>query len=242
MGLSISGPQWAMWRQGWRRAMAALLPQDCLLCGASSGDALLCADCTASLPRLPAALCPVCALPTHGGAICGACLKRAPHFDATLACFVYAFPVDRLVQQLKFAHRLAIADFFARALLERNLPRADLIVPVPLSARRLGERGFNQAAEIAKVLARESGIALGLEVGRRTLEAPPQSTLPWKERQKNVRGAFDCGAELSGKVLLVVDDVMTTGATLGEFARVLKDHGATQVIACVAARAVKGSH
>lgn len=242
MGLSISGPNWAMWRQGWRRAMAPLLPQDCLLCDASSGDGLLCPECAASLPMLPDALCPVCALPTHGGETCGACLKRTPHFDATLARFVYAFPVDRLVQQLKFAHRLAIADFFARALLARTLPRADLIVPVPLSAERLRSRGFNQAAEIAKVLARESRIPLALEVGRRTLEAPPQSTLPWKERQKNIRGVFECSAELSGRVLLVVDDVMTTGATLDEFARVLKDHGAARVIACAAARAVKGSH
>jgi ComF family protein len=222
--------------------MSALLPQDCLLCGALSGDLLLCPECAASLPRLPDTLCPVCALPTHAGDTCGACLKRAPHFDATLACFVYAFPVDRLVQQLKFAHRLAIADFFARTLLERGLPPADLIVPVPLSAPRLRSRGFNQAAEIARALAPASGIPLGLEVGRRTLESPPQSTLPWKERQKNVRGAFDCGMDLGGRTVLVVDDVMTTGATLGEFARVLKDHGAARVIACIAARAVKGSH
>jgi len=115
-------------------------------------------------------------------------------------------------------------------------------VPVPLSRERLRSRGFNQAAEIAKVLAQESRIPLGLEVGRRSLEAPPQSTLPWKERQKNIRGAFACGADLAGQVVLVVDDVMTTGATLNEFARALKDCGAAQVIACVAARSVKGSH
>jgi ComF family protein len=231
-----------MLRQGWRRAVASLLPQDCLLCGALSGDALLCHECAAGLPRLPDPVCPRCALPTAGGETCGACLKHPPAFDATLACFIYAFPVDKLVQQFKFAHRLAIADFFAQSLLDRGLPAAGLIVPVPLSAARLRERGFNQAAEIAKALARASGIPLGLEVGRRTLEAPPQSTLPWKERQRNVRGAFACTADLSGKAVLVVDDVITTGATLGEFARVLKDHGAARVIACVAARAVKGEH
>jgi ComF family protein len=238
MGLSISGQT----RAGLRRALSALLPQDCLLCGALSGDDLLCGDCAAALPRLPPALCPVCALPTHGGEICGACLKRTPHFDATLACYVYAFPVDRLVQQLKFGHRLAIADFFAQAIVERGLPAADLVVPVPLSPTRLAGRGFNQSAEIARLLARASGMPLGLATGRRTLEAPPQSTLPWKERQRNVRGAFECASDLSGKTILVVDDVMTTGATLGEFARVLKDRGAARVVNCVAARALKGSH
>ena len=238
MGLSISG----LAQKAWRRAITALLPQDCLLCGATSGVALLCPDCATGLPQLPTQTCPVCASPTSGGETCGACLKQQPHFDATLACFVYAFPVDKLVQQLKFAHRLAIADFFARALLERGLPVADLIVPVPLSPQRLRSRGFNQAVEIARGLGQEGGIPLGLTVGRRTLEAPPQSTLPWKERRKNVRGVFECATDLSGKSVIVVDDVMTTGATLDEFARVLKDHGASRVINYVAVRAVKGSH
>jgi ComF family protein len=245
MGLSISRQAARVgmaWRNGWQRALAALLPQDCLLCGAASGDELLCTACAASLPRLPDAVCPVCALPTPAGETCGACLGRTPAFDATVACFAYAFPVDRLVHQLKFGHRLAVAGHLARALLARGLPAADLIVPVPLSAGRLRERGFNQAAEIARILARESAIPLGLETGRRTLEAPPQSTLPWKERQKNVRGAFECATDLDGRTVLVIDDVMTTGATLGEFARALKNGGATRVIACVAARAVKGVH
>jgi ComF family protein len=238
MGLSISGAA----QRAWQGVGAALLPQDCLLCGAASNAALLCSDCATSLPQLPTQTCPACALPTSGGETCGACLKQQPHYDATLACFVYAFPVDKLVQQLKFAHRLAIADFFARALLLLGLPLADLIVPVPLSQQRLRSRGFNQAVEIARRLERESGIPLGLTVGLRTLEAPPQSTLPWKERRKNVRDAFECTTDLSGKSVIVVDDVMTTGATLNEFARVLKDHGASRVINCVAARAVKGSH
>jgi len=236
--LSISGAA----RATWRRTVSALLPQDCLLCAEPSGDALLCADCAASLPRVPAARCPVCALPTPGATACGACLKQPPHFDATVASFVYAFPVDKLVQQLKFAHRLAIADFFGAALLESGLPAADLILPVPLSPQRLRSRGFNQAAEIARVLGRAQGIPIGLTHCRRTLETPPQSSLPWKERRKNVRGAFECLADLSGMTVMLIDDVMTTGATLGELARVLKDHGASKVINAVAARAVKGSH
>lgn len=237
MGLSIYGAV----QKTWRRAVAALLLQDCLLCGEAAGDALLCSGCVASLPRLPVA-CPVCALPTPGGAVCGACLGKTPHFDATVAVFAYAFPVDKLVQQLKFAHRLAIADFFGRVLIERDLPRADLIMPVPLSPRRLRERGFNQAVEIARTPGRALGVPVDTTTCRRTLEAPPQSSLPWKERHGNVRGAFECAGELGGKTVMVIDDVMTTGATLGEFARVLKDHGAGRVINCVAVRAVKGMH
>jgi len=235
MGLSISTAV----RLTWRRALAALLPQDCMLCGQAAGEALLCPDCAGSLPHLPQATCPVCALPTPGGAVCGACLKRAPHYDAAVAAFVYAFPVDKLVQQLKFAHRLAVADFLASALLARGLPDADLIVPVPLSPKRLIERGFNQAAEIAKALAIARGTPVDLMNCRRTLEAPPQSSLPWKERRRNVRGAFECRADLTGKTIIAIDDVMTTGATLDELARALKDQGATRVIAAVAARAVK---
>lgn len=219
-----------------------MLPQDCLLCDAPSVDHLLCPDCANSLPPLPADLCPVCALPAADGMICGACLKQPPAFDQTIACGLYAFPTDKLVQQLKFGHRLAIADFFARTLLAHGLPDADVIMPVPLSAKRLRERGFNQAAEIARCLGRECGMHVDLFGCRRPLETTPQSSLPWKARQKNIRGAFECDGNLVGKRVLVIDDVMTTGATLGEFARLLKDHGAVRVINCVAARAVKGCH
>jgi ComF family protein len=235
MGLSISGAA----RTAWRRAVAALLPQDCLLCGEASGDALLCPDCAASLPQLPAAGCPVCALPTPHGETCGECLKRPPHFDATRAAFAYAFPMDKLVQQLKYAHRLAIADFFAGELLACDLPRADLVVPLPLSARRLRERGFNQAVEIARPLARSLGIPLLLDGCARVIDTAPQAMLPWKQRRKNVRHAFECSMDISGRSVIVVDDVMTTGATLDEFARLLKDHGAVRVTSCVVARTVR---
>ncbi|TND01844.1 MAG: phosphoribosyltransferase [Rhodocyclaceae bacterium] len=132
------------------RYVAALLPQDCFLCAAPSGKSLLCAACTASLPRLTMERCPVCALPTPDSNICGACLGHAPHFDATQAVFRYEFPVDSLIQALKYAHRLASADFLGRELAQMAAPlRPDLILPVPLSQARLAQRGFNQAVEIA---------------------------------------------------------------------------------------------
>lgn len=223
-----------------RSCAATLLPQDCFLCAAPSGDKLLCLACADSLPRLTAERCPVCALPTPGSNVCGACLKRAPHFDAAQAVFSYEFPVDRLIQSLKYAHRLASADFFGKALAQTSTPhRPDLIVPVPLSTARLRQRGFNQALEIARPLARALGTPLEISHIHRRRDTAPQASLPWKERTKNIRHAFECEIDLTGKTVLLVDDVMTTGATLDELARTLKAHGAVRVESCVLARALK---
>ena len=221
----------------------ALLPQDCFLCGAAAGNGLLCTDCGAGLPRLPVPCCPVCALPTPAGETCGACLKQAPHFDATRACFSYHFPVDCLVQALKYQHRLVVAGFLAQAMLEiqtpSKFPPADLLLALPLSEQRLRQRGFNQAREIARPLAARLGLPLLLDGYRRAMDTAPQASLPWKERHRNIRGAFECALDLTGKAVIVVDDVMTSGATLDEFARTLKKHGATSVSNWVAARALK---
>lgn len=220
---------------------AVLLPQDCFLCGALAGRSLLCNACTTDLPRLPASLCTICALPTPGDAVCGNCLKKAPYFDATQACFRYAFPVDRLVQSLKYNHRLAVAAFLGDAMLAAasQVAPADMILAVPLAPRRMQERGFNQALEIARPLARKLHLPLVISGYSHTLNNASQASLPWKERQKNIRGAFECALDLEGKSLIVIDDVMTTGATLNEFARILKNHGAARVSNWVVARALK---
>jgi len=225
-----------------RQFGAAVLPQDCFLCGAASGDALLCGACGSDLPRLPAVRCPVCALPTPQGETCGACLKSPPHFDATLACFSYAFPVDRLIQALKYQHRLAVSGYLANAMLAASPTppaAADLFLALPLSAQRLRQRGFNQALEIARPLARHFGLPLPIDDYRRVVDTAPQTSLPWKERHKNMQGAFEFDLDFSGKAVVVIDDVMTTGATLNEFARTLKKHGAARVSNWVVARALR---
>lgn len=219
--------------------LAAALPQDCLLCGESGAPGLLCAPCAAGLPRLPEGSCPICAEAVPAAGPCGACLKEPPAFDATFAALRYLFPVDKLVQALKYGHRLALADFLAAALLSAPRPAGELIVPVPLSANRLRERGFNQAVEIARPLARALKLPLLLDACARVLDTASQATLPWRVRQGNVRHAFECALDLSGRHVVVVDDVMTTGATLNEFARVLKAHGAARVTNWVAARALR---
>jgi len=211
--------------------------QDCPLCGAASGPELLCAACAGDLPVLPA-YCPRCALPAPGGSICGSCLAEPPHFDRTTALWLYEFPCDRLVQALKYRAWLALAGFFAFRLASRPLPEVDLIVPMPLHPKRLAERGFNQALEIARGVSRRAGIAVEARGVRRLRYTRPQTELPYEERARNVRGAFACELELPGRHVAVVDDVMTTGATLNELASVLKRAGAASVENLVIARSV----
>ncbi len=215
------------------RNVHAWAGEDCLLCGAEGAPELLCPACIAELPAL-AESCPRCALPSPAAALCGSCLNRPPHFDATLALWRYEFPCDGLVQALKYRARLALAGFFARSLVSRPMPEVDLIVPMPLHPKRLAERGFNQALEIARHLGRPIAPRGVLRV-KDTL---PQTELPYEERAKNVRGAFLCKLDLSGASVAVVDDVMTTGATLNELARALKRAGAARVENFVIARTV----
>jgi len=219
------------------RNVQAWASEDCLLCGAESGPELLCAACAAELPALPEP-CPCCALPSPAGAVCGSCLNRPPHFDGTRALWRYEFPCDGLVRALKYHARLALAGFFARRLASRPLPKIDLVVPMPLHPKRLAERGFNQALEIARGVARHLGRPIEPRGVLRVKNTVPQTGLPYEERAKNVRGAFLCKLDLSGASIAVVDDVMTTGATLNELARALKRAGATRVENLVIARTV----
>lgn len=182
-------------------------------------------------------VCPVCAIEVCEGAVCGRCQSHPPAFDASIAAFPYAFPIDRMVQALKYQRRLALARFFAETLSSFEPPAGDVILlPMPLHVRRLRERGFNQAVEIARPLARAWSLPLELQRVSRIADTAPQATLPWRERGRNIRGAFRCDASFAGKSVVVVDDVMTTGATLNELARTLKLHGASRVENLVLAR------
>ena len=222
-----------------RRVQAGLswFGGDCALCAGRSDAEALCAACVACLPALPES-CPQCALPSPGGSACGGCLVDPPHYDATLALWLYEFPCDRLVQALKYRAWLALAPFFARSLAARPLPAVDLLVPMPLHPNRLAARGFNQAAEIARTLARLRGVMFAPRGARRVRDTTAQTDLPYEERTRNVRSAFACALDLSGKRVAVVDDVMTTGATLNELASVLKRAGAARVENWVVARSV----
>lgn len=233
-------PQHSPWRQLGRQLGEFLLPGSCLLCSTTSHGDLLCPACADDLPRLPESLCPQCSTPTTHGERCGACLKEAPHFASTVALFRYDFPADRLIQALKYAHQLAVAAWLGE-LLSRRLSEhpCDLLLPLPLHPERLRQRGFNQSVEIARPLARALHLPLTLDTLSRIRATPPQAELTLKERARNVRGAFECSQDLNGRSVLLIDDVMTSGATLNECARVLKLHGASRVDVAVAARALK---
>jgi ComF family protein len=216
----------------------AVLPQSCQLCGADGASRPLCPACLDDLPWLPAGGCAVCALPLREGNVCGTCLASPPRFDRVEAVFAYEYPVDALVRAYKYGGRLALARVLGELLARRVARDVDAIVPMPLARGRLAERGFNQALEIARVAAAETGIPLLPQACRKTADTPPQAALPWKERARNVRRAFVCDAEFGGERVAVVDDVLTTGATLNELTRVLRKAGAGSVRGWVIARAL----
>lgn len=215
------------------------LPPLCLLCSAPAAAGNLCAPCAADMPYLPASRCPRCAVPTFAGEVCGACLVRAPRFERVRVPCEYAFPLDRVIQRFKFSGYLAAAPLLAELMLRAigaEAAQADVIVPMPLSRERLRERGFNQSLELARLLARTTGVPLAARGCIRTRHGEAQSDLPLAERARNVRGAYVTLEDFSGLAVAVVDDVLTTGATLDEVAAVLRRAGAWRVEGWVAAR------
>jgi len=229
------------WGRLLRGLLDWLLPPACALCGATG--ALLCAPCLAELPALGPA-CRRCALPLPGdpGGLCGPCLRRPPPFEALTAPFAYAPPLDRLLQALKYRGRLELARPLGERLAESWLeaaPPPDLLLPVPLHPRRLRRRGFNQALELARSAARRGGIPLAPDLLRRVQDTPPQAALDARARRANVRGAFALAAGLGGaRRVALVDDVVTTGHTVSELARLLRRAGAEEVQVWAAARAL----
>ena len=209
------------------------------MCAAPDTARPVCDACYTQLPWLPAARCPQCALPTSGGQICGACLAQPPRFDKVAAAFAYAWPLAPLIHQYKYAGNLALAPLLAQALAAQITSSVELIIPTPLDPARLRSRGFNQALEIARVVSRITGLPLAAKACRRVRDSVPQATLPWRERAKNIRGAFACDLDLRGKRVAVIDDVMTTGATLNEIARNLRKAGAVEIHGWVVARTLK---
>lgn len=198
----------------------------------------MCPACHAELPWHRQPQCPQCALPSPGGEVCGACLKRPPAFDRTHAALTYAFPLDRLIPRLKYHGQLAIVPALARGLSDAvaALPRPDLLIPMPLHPARIRERGFNHATEIARVVAKQLDLPLDITRCQRLRDTPPQMGLKHDARKRNVRGAFVCASDVQGQHIALIDDVMTTGTSLDELAATLKRAGAREVTCWVVAR------
>ncbi|MDB5907494.1 MAG: Amidophosphoribosyltransferase [Massilia sp.] len=231
----------------WPQLLArALLPSACALCGGRC-DGAVCLPCHAQFVT-PATRCPRCANPVGSADArreCAHCLARRPAFDATLAGADYVAPLDRLVLQLKFGGKLALAPWFATVLRDavieqRGFMLPNLLCPVPLGPRRLVERGFNQELEVARPLARALGVPLLARLAIRARDTPAQSGVAPDQRRGNMRNAFIIAphalAMVRGQHIGIVDDVMTSGHTLDALAATFKRFGAARVSNLVFAR------
>lgn len=215
------------------------LPNVCQLCGISGSD-LVCPACCRGWLHQDQPRCIRCAnlllAATNDVAICGACLSCPPTFSLTAVLGDYAAPQDRLIWALKFGNRLVLARFFADHLARvikqetqaiYSLP--SLLIPIPLSASRLTQRGYNQAWEVTKHLGRLCQIPVRADGLIKIHDTRRQAELPLAQRHKNLRGTFIAQACVAGLHIGLVDDVMTSGATLEEAARALLRAGALSV-------------
>lgn len=227
-----------------------LIPAPCALCGSASRNGI-CEGCREQFYNSFPDRCEQCGLRLAASesaqAVCGACLHAPPSFDATVAAVDYAPPTDQLVLGLKFGAQLAYAPLFADMLLsalrQRKIDLPHLLIAVPLGPRRLAERGFNQALEIARPIARSLNIRLETRLVLRTRDTAAQALLPPDERRSNISRAFTLSSKALNSVdgchIGIVDDVMTTGETLNELAATLKRFGARRITNLVFARTLK---
>lgn len=221
-----------------RPLLGVLFPSRCVGCGLRGAD--LCPDCLSSIRALDPASCPRCARPSRFGSLCSVCQRYQGPLAGIRAACVYEGVARRVIHSFKYRHRRSLAAPLAR-LAEQELRsrplRLDLLVPVPLHPRRFAERGYNQSALLAEKL----GEALGAPVAdllERRRETAAQAGLRASARRANVREAFHCkdGSVLRGQRVGIVDDVCTTGATLEDCARALREAGCSSAWGIVVAR------
>ena len=220
----------------WLNCVQCLLyPPTCLLCQAGgTRDLDICDACVTTLPKIHHS-CKRCALPlsSSSGDVCGNCQQNLPYYDAALAPFYYTFPIDRLLQRLKFHGTLSSArllgNLMADCLLQWRVELPDCILPVPLHYRRLKARGFNQSLELARFIGRRLNIPLDAQSVNRIKHTRPQMELSLELRRRNIGGAFEVCQAFHWQHVAIVDDVMTTGSTVNELARTLRWAGVTRI-------------
>lgn len=217
----------------------------CVLCGTpvDAGADGFCRACREDLPPLPSAMCPGCGAQSEYAAVCVRCLAKPPAFDVCIAAYSYHYPVDRMIRKLKYQARLDLARALSGPLIELLEParRAppECLLPIPLHRARRRRRGFNQAREIALLLARTLAVPVDEQLVHRHKPTAQQFDLRPEHRARNVKDAFSLVKTMSYKHIAIIDDVLTTGATANELARLLKANGAEQVQVWCLARAIK---
>lgn len=228
--------------RAWPYLLKTLYPANCVLCRAPGRDADtgLCPGCLEDLPRNRIA-CRRCAIPIGAGhTLCARCRRQPPAFDATLAPWLYQGSMIHLIHRLKSLGQQPYARLLGRLLAERladrATPRPELILPVPAHRLRLRERGFNPAVEIARALSHANGVPMRVDLLRKVRVTEHQSALPREQRLRNLRNAFSLNGEIPARHVVLLDDVITTGATTRELARLLKRHGIARVDVWAVAR------
>ena len=218
-------------------------PASCLLCGNPGHKGLnLCAGCANDI-RLNTQACRLCGLPLPCASlsICGSCLKKKPSFDSCISPHLYSYPLDRLILAMKYQQKLAagrlLGELMAARLDSAITDRPQAILPVPLHRRRLRQRGYNQAVEIARPVARQLQIPLATNLCTRVRDTSSQRGLTAKERKRNIRDAFEMRQPCQLSHVAILDDVMTTGATVSELSKILKKAGVERVDIWACARA-----
>jgi ComF family protein len=222
-----------------KKLLSWLLPYTCILCGnPSHRHQDLCLLCYQDLPT-PKTSCQLCAISLQGdftNLTCGQCLRQVRPFDATFTLFEYIKPIDNLLLELKFNQKLVNAQVLGELMAEKiqhdwykNKPKPDVIIPIPLHPQRLRERGYNQAMEIARPIAKLCRIPINIKDCKRIKPTAPQAMLAAKERETNIKRAFTTNRRWDNCSIAVIDDVITTGNTVREFCHLLKLQGAKRI-------------
>ena len=241
-----------------KKLLSILFPSRCILCRQTVSESAvndpvvnkhveICSDCCKSLP-FNKPCCMSCALPLaediNDEVLCGSCIKKSPTFDYCYSLFRYEDKIINLVHQLKFGEKISYARTIGEMLFTRlqaeiqlTKEKPECLLPVPLHKARLRQRGFNQSIEIARIVAKKLEIPIEYDVVKRQRSTVTQTGLNAKQRQKNIKGAFRVVGEINYKHVLIVDDVVTTGSTVNELARVLKKNKVERVGVLSIARA-----
>ena len=223
------------------RAHDWMLPPSCVLCGrAGVGGRDLCSGCVAELPYIQSS-CARCAIPLPQAGTCGRCQQNVSSFDLVYATFSYQPPIAQLIQGLKFNSQLynarLLGELMAENLSSQHVELPDALIPVPLHAARLRERGFNQALALARPIAKKLALPLAAGCCQRVRSTSAQTGLDAKARRRNLKGAFELVRKLDVTHVAILDDVMTTGSTVEILASTLKQAGVERVDVWLCARA-----
>ncbi len=235
----------------WRALQDLIFPPHCLHCSAQLPDShppLFCAHCLEAIQYIRSPLCLCCGRPLLAGnnRLCGNCLTNPPQYDKARSLFAYASPIDQHLLALKFRGQLTGLSSLQQLSLSvdflQDFSIPDYIIPVPLHRKRLQERGFNQALLLARTLCYPWQDKIHPDILRRSYPTVPQATLNGKERRHNLRGAFlvHTPQKVTGKKILLVDDVFTTGSTVNECSRVLRQTKAKSIEVLTLARSLSG--